>query len=476
MKIDTQVSSQLRLLLVIASFGQKNLALLKRIITQYQRMALDVDIVVVSEGPKDLGPDVEVLVGLPTQDPWSLPFAHKAVMLQKANDYDLFVYSEDDMVVTEENLRAFIQVTPLLAADEIAGFLRYEVDSAGNRFLPDVRECFRWKPESVRTSGSLTVAEFTNEHAGFYLLTRDQLRRAIASGGFMGAPHRRGRYGTPETAATDPYTSCGFHKVICIQDLESFFIHHASNRYVGSFGISLESFQEQIHALIEISDSIRPAKTLCAIEPKVLIHNCKNLYDLPDRDWLGVVPKEARSVLSIGCGWGAFEAELQLRGASVTALAVDSVVGANAERRGVKMIYGTLDEGLQTIKSRQFDCIVMDDLIHLLPNPVQVIEACSHLLRRGGRLLLSGPNFNRLPVFIKRKFLNGEYRKLRTFAESGIHVCGPSSVARMLERSGFRFVAVRWLNHIALLGKGGPPAIELGSLTAKGWILVSESL
>jgi 2-polyprenyl-3-methyl-5-hydroxy-6-metoxy-1,4-benzoquinol methylase len=472
MEISGQENRRPRLLVVIASFGEKNLELLRRIIARYRRMTFPVDVVVVSNAPKDLGAGVEVLVGLPTKDPWSLPFAHKAVLARKADQYDLFAYSEDDIEVTEENIQAFLRVTPSLAPDEIAGFLRYEVDKSGNRSCPDVHECFRWKPESVQRRGSSVVAEFTMEHAAFYLLTRDHLRQAIASGGFVRAP-ARGRYDLACTASTDPYTRCGFRKVVCISDLEDFFIHHASNRYAGSVGLSLEAFQEQIQALIEIAAGARPAKTLCAVEPKVLNFWAKSLYEEPGPEWLEAVPKDARTVLSIGCGWGAFEAEIQRRGHSVTALALDSVVGANAERRGIQVFHGTLDEGWQRLQAQQFDCVAMSQLLHLLPNPAKVIDLCSRMVRPGGRLLLSGPNFNRFPPLLKRTFRKGDYRKLRSFADSGIHLCGPSSVAKMLGHAGLRVANVRWLNHMALLGKGREPAIQLGCLTAKDWMLAS---
>jgi 2-polyprenyl-3-methyl-5-hydroxy-6-metoxy-1,4-benzoquinol methylase len=474
METTDPVNPRLRLLVVIASFGAKNLQLLRRIIADYRRISFHVKVVVVSDIPKDLGPEVEVIVGLPTKDPWSLPFAHKAILAQKIDDYDLFAYSEDDMVVTEENILAFLRITPRLAPNEIAGFLRFEVDESGQHSLPDVHQCFRWKPDSVRRRGPSLVAEFTNEHAGFYLLTRDQLRQAITSGGFMGAPHRRGRYSTPETAATDPYTCCGLHKVVNVSEWEKFLIHHASNRYAGSLGLSRDEFHEQVQAVIEIGQGTRTAKALCEVEPKVFRLWSKSLYEQPAPEWLDAVPQDARSVLSIGCGCGAFEAELQRRGADVTALALDSIIGANAERRGIRPVYGTLDEGLKMLQSQQFDCVAMSHLLHLLPNPAQVIEVCCRMVRPGGRLLLGGPNFNRFPVLLKRAFLNGDYRKLRTFAESGITLCCPSSIAKTLDHAGFRVAEVRWLNHTALLGKRRRPAIQLGCMTAMEWMVAAE--
>ena len=135
-------------------------------------MNFDVDIVVASNAPKDLGPDVRVQVGLPTKDPWSLPFAHKAIFGREDRwRYDLFIYFRGMILPhCEDNIRAFLRVTPHLAPNEIAGFLPYDMDQAGNRSFSGVHKCFRWRPESVRQRGkNRRGAEFTNEHSCFYL-------------------------------------------------------------------------------------------------------------------------------------------------------------------------------------------------------------------------------------------------------------------------------------------------------------------
>src|SRR5580704_3088290 len=154
----SQQTNQLRFLVVIASFGEKNIPFLKRIIRQYQNMPFDVDLVVVSEAPKDLGPEVKVIVGLPAKNPWSLPFAHKKVLAENLDQFDLFAYSEDDIEVTEENIQAFLRVTPNLKKDEIAGFLRYEIDKSGCSSLPEAHGPYHWKADSVQQRGPDTIA------------------------------------------------------------------------------------------------------------------------------------------------------------------------------------------------------------------------------------------------------------------------------------------------------------------------------
>ena len=69
----------IRVLVAIANYGFKNIEYLKRLIQEYQAMPCNTHITVLSNVPKELGPNVEVAVGLPTKDPWSLPFGHKKI-------------------------------------------------------------------------------------------------------------------------------------------------------------------------------------------------------------------------------------------------------------------------------------------------------------------------------------------------------------------------------------------------------------
>jgi 2-polyprenyl-3-methyl-5-hydroxy-6-metoxy-1,4-benzoquinol methylase len=459
-------SRKIRLLVAIASYGLKNLDLLKRIIHRYHSMTIDVDVVVVSNEPKELD-GVKVVVGLPSKNPWSLPFAHKPIFAQNIDKYDLFAYSEDDMEVTEENIHSFLRATNDLAQDEIAGFLRYEVDKSGIWSLPEVHGRYYWKPESVKQRGNYTIAEFTNEHAAFYLLTQAQLRQAIASGGFLRPPYE-GRYDMLCTAATDPYTSCGFRKVICISAVEDFLIHHLSDRYTGQFGVSLSIVKEQIHTQIAIAKGIHPVSNLFRAESLMLDGEwSKNYYEQPCEDLLKLVPYNTKSILSIGCGWGATEAKLKERGAIVTALPMNSIFGAMAARLGIDVIYGSLEECLEKLNGRTFDFVIMTDLLHLLPNPEQVVEPCSHFVRQGGTFVISGPNFGSVRMLVKRALGMGDYKKLHNFNESGVYMLGPTVLKGYLKRSGLSIASLRWLNGMSKSG------IErkLGGLGADNWIL-----
>ena len=205
--------------------------------------------------------------GLPNKNPWSLPFAHKTLFAERADKYDLFIYSEDDILITEGNLRAFLDVTKVLRQDEIAGYLRIERGANGEESYPDIHENFHWDPTSVRSRGCYTLAHLTNEHAACYVLTRAQLRMAIQSGGFLVDPHEE-KYDLLCTAATDPYTQCGLKKLIPVSHMDDFTVHHLSNKYVGRVGIPAAELTDQAEALMRIAERLKAPRPLFNTETK----------------------------------------------------------------------------------------------------------------------------------------------------------------------------------------------------------------
>jgi len=470
MDLNIAPNQRLRLLVAIASFGEKNLSFLKGVINAYLSMPFEVTVIVLSNAPKNLGQGVKVLVGLPIENPWSLPFAHKQVFAENVEHFDLFIYSEDDMAVSEGSIHAFLHVTPQLAPDEIAGYLRYEVDSAGKWSLPEVHGAFHWKPESVRQRGAITIADFSNEHAAFYLLNQSQLKKCIASGGFLLEPYE-GRHDMLCAAATDPYTNCGFKKVICISELENFCIHHLPNRYIGEYGLPLEAVKRQVQTLENILLHAHPVSTLCEVESKLQRRKwSKGFYDLPSEELLKAVPENAKTVLSVGCGWGAMEAKLRQRGATVTVLPLDSVIGAEAAYRGIEVIYGTLEGTLRSLGSRTFDVVTITNLLHLLPEPGNVIDRLCQLVGSNGTLIVSGPNFEWFRIVGKRLFNKEDFRKLRSYSESGIHARSRGSVVGQVKKGGLEYVHARWLNHSAPQRTRSLPDWT-GRFLAKEWLI-----
>lgn len=396
-----------------------------------------VHVVVLTNLPKHLGDDVEVIVNTPRGNPWSFPFAHKAIMARHIEEYDLFIYSEDDTLITENNINAFLRATEVLQPSELAGFLRIEKDAEGRKYFPDVHKNFHWDPQSVVARGTELFAYFTNEHSACYLLTQQQLRHALQSGGFLVGPHQ-GKYDLLVSAATDPYTQCGFKKLVCISNIEDFVIHHLPNKYIGHMGVSEREVLLQVATLKDIANGKRDCAVL--LNDYDVSGNelwCKNYYEGARPDLLAMIPSGTHSILSYGCGTGEMEAALLAGGYSVTAIPLDSVIGASAESRGLNVICGNPQAALYAVIERKFDCILLSHILPLVREPELLLRSLARLLSPHGVIITVVPNLSQLRL-MHRRVLDKRFLK-----------DGHSSERSEIQLTPFRTVQ-RWLTHSGL--------------------------
>ncbi len=379
-----------RVLVAIASHGTSNDRHLERIIKEYRSMAFDIDIVVLSNIDKRTVLGVDCIVGLPARNPWSLPFAHKKLFAERHDRYDLYIYSEDDILITERNIRAWLDVTSFLPKDEVAGFLRVEFGDDGERNYPDIHAHFHWDPSSVKRRGDYVLAHFTNEHAACFVLTGEQLRAALHSGGFDVAPHQ-GKYDLACSAATDPYTQCGSMKLVPISHLEDFTVHHLTNRYVGRMGVRADELGRQKEVLLQIADGGRSPYALLPTETR--LHHArfsKDYYEPKSEEILSLVPLSARSVLSIGCGSGETEKRLQALGLHVAAVPLDPVIASGPARAGIEMIYEDTD-GDESHRET-YDCVLCINLLHLAPDPRKLLRRLRSFMHERSIAVIQMPN------------------------------------------------------------------------------------
>jgi 2-polyprenyl-3-methyl-5-hydroxy-6-metoxy-1,4-benzoquinol methylase len=440
--MNSSTSSADKILVAIASYGHGNDRFLAQLIREYRSMPFEIDIVVLSNIAKDCGPDVKVVVGLPSKDPWSLPFAHKEIFAAKLNNYDLFIYSEDDILITETNIRAFLKMSAVLPDDRVAGFLRIEKGSDGQTYFPEVHHRFHWIPDSVMSRDDYVFASFSNEHAACYLLTRGQLRQAISSGGFLVGPHQD-KYDLLCTAATDPYTQCGFRKVVCISHLDDCTVHHLPNKYLDRMGTSAVEVNKQVKALLMNSDGHKTEATLlgpgagCMRLPFATYY-AKSYYEPAQTAVASLLPTRARSVLSLGCGWGATEEWLAKRGLRVVAVPLDGVISACAQSRGIELVYGDLGAAREALAGQQFDCLLISNLLHLVEDPVELLASFGDLLSKEACAIAIVPNSSRLTVLWRKLRSGRSLRDFLAYERAGVHLTSHNVVRKWFKKAGMQ--------------------------------------
>lgn len=429
----------MKILVAIASHGTRNDEYLSRLIREYRSMSYSVDIVVLSNIQKPVPAGVELLVGLPTKDPWSLPFGHKKLFADRCEDYDLFIYSEDDTLITEKNIASFLRVSEVLAPNEIAGFLRVEKGRGGDLSYADIHAHFHWDPSSVRIRGEYTFAFFTCEHAACYVLTREQLKRAIASGNFVVGPHVE-KYDLLCSAATDPYTQCGFEKLVCISHIDDFLIHHLSNKYTGTrFDVNDTEFRRQLKVLSSLAANGNHATSLFNTETKLREAEYSKSYYEPARPELDkMIPEGVKTVLSVGCGWGATELALAKRGLQVTAIGIDPVIPGEELRQKAEVISGDLPAALKRLDGRKFDCLLLLNVLHLVPDPAGLIASLGNLLSVDSQVIALVPNMQQLSARMRRPRPYSSFGKATDYEKFLVRYSDHRTVRQWFRRAGMK--------------------------------------
>lgn len=118
--------------------------------------------------------------------PWHLTWWHKTHLREwharEGSPDDLFMYIEDDIVVSHENIAYLERYLPSCkAAGVMPGFLRYEVRPDGARMSPDARGYQAVTPAQVKMiDGQAFVAPVYSYWAGF-VLDRELCSEYLAS-------------------------------------------------------------------------------------------------------------------------------------------------------------------------------------------------------------------------------------------------------------------------------------------------------
>lgn len=388
------------ILIAIASYGTAQDHYLERLLEEYRKLPMRNRVVVMSNQNKPVH-GVDILVGLPSRDPYSLPFTHRKLFVENVEKFDLFIYTEDDTFLTKKHIESFLELQAKLEGNEILGFLRSETSPEGNRYITSIHSHFRWLPESVVSRGGELFAQLSNQHSGSFIVTKGQLRKAIASGGFLVEPRPR-IYGMLETAATDIYTQCGLRRLLCISRIQEFIVPHLANKYYSHMGIPDEELNNQARILSELF--LKRGWNGRLFNPQTKMPGfrwSKNLYDKPDEELLRTIPPSAKRVLSVGAGSGDNEEWLRKGSIDVSAVPVDAVFGDMLRRRGIPTVEGTIDAVVGKLDGECFDAVLLPDVLHLVDDPAGWLRKLAGLLRTDGFLIASVGNTSSLLAWLK---------------------------------------------------------------------------
>ncbi len=145
-------------------------------------------------------------------------------------------------------------------------------------------------------------------------------------------------------------------------------------------------------------------------------------------------------LLDLGCNRGMYTATYQNGKAFGVDIALPALVAARERHPGGRYIQGDAQD-LSFFRSQSFDAILCSELIEHVPDAQRVINECFRLLRKGGRLLLTTPNYKGTrPTWV-------DIGAMQAFGVSGVRgqfyfhtAFRPEELAEMAGRAGFQQV------------------------------------
>jgi SAM-dependent methyltransferase len=149
-------------------------------------------------------------------------------------------------------------------------------------------------------------------------------------------------------------------------------------------------------------------------------------------------PAEVK-LLDIGCGTGTLIGILKNRGFSVLGLDFSAEASKLAMlENGVKVVVGSLEDA--KFPDRSFDIVTLFHVMEHLPEPGEMLQEVKRILVPGGRVVLQVPNIDSW----QRKIFGPYWYGL----DIPRHVIdySPSSMTRLLEKSGFELTRIRHFN------------------------------
>jgi|TARA_R110001592_G_scaffold104658_1_gene294385 hypothetical protein len=219
-----------RILAVLVNYGGEQLQYLEQVVNSLKSFEKhQVSVVVNSNIPLEIeGIDHVNVIQL--EDYQLLPLTCKQVLWHYREDFDVFLFGENDHLFLEHHVDKYLEYVDILPQDRIAGLIQYEENETG-RYYPAYHAHYDWDYNSVEEYGGKKFAHFTNIHQATFILTRGQLEKIGSMHNFtqfFGSSH----YSVKCKVNTDIYQFCRMKKMICISEFEHNLIHHLPNIYI----------------------------------------------------------------------------------------------------------------------------------------------------------------------------------------------------------------------------------------------------
>lgn len=145
--------------------------------------------------------------------------------------------------------------------------------------------------------------------------------------------------------------------------------------------------------------------------------------------------RKTGKILDIGCGVGSFLVEAKKRGWEVYGTEFTDEAIEKCEMGGINMQKGKLDTSWYS--DEQFDIVTSFEVIEHINNPREEIKGINKILRKGGLLYITTPNFNAFERYI----LKDKYTEIIQYPEH-LSYYTKRTLNYLLRNNGFKKIKI----------------------------------
>jgi len=241
-----------KLLAVLVNYGNEQISFLEKVVKELKSFE-KFDVTVIVNSNIDLNiEEIDKVNTLTLPDYQLLPLTCRSVIWENRNDYDVFIYGENDHLFLERHIEKHIEYSNILPKNKISGLIQFEENETG-KYYPAFHAKYNWDLKSVKEYGGKKFAHFTNVHQASFILTKEQMLRAGANFDFLKLVNENtllnkikrelckfgfkierqdNKYSVKCKVNTDVYLYGGMKKMICISEFNDNLIHHLPNLYI----------------------------------------------------------------------------------------------------------------------------------------------------------------------------------------------------------------------------------------------------
>lgn len=163
----------------------------------------------------------------------------------------------------------------------------------------------------------------------------------------------------------------------------------------------------------------------------------------PRTEMLKFIPRNAMSILEVGCGEGSFLRPLMAENREIWGVEINAEVAEKAKEVCDFVLTGSFEEVFEQLPVKHFDCIIFNDVLEHMYAPWEVLSQVKSLLSDEGVIVSSIPNFRYISNLILEIVWKGEFRykpEGGILDDTHIRFFTSKSIVRMYNEQGFEIV------------------------------------